>query len=83
MIKEYNVNIPRLDKWARYTRDDTYNDISLFESSDARTCEIDIEGRTANTAYKTYLKKIRCCPEFSDITAVTRNKRLYLLKGER
>ena len=83
MIKEYNVNIPRGDKWARYMRNEAYNDISLFKSSDTTTCEIDLEGRSVEAAYKAYLNKIKCCPEFAGIVAITRNKRLYLLKGER
>lgn len=83
MIKEYYVNIPKSDKWARYMRNEAYNDIALFKCSDAMTCEIDLDGRSVEAAYKAYLNKIKCCPEFSDITAVTRNKRLYLLKGER
>ena len=80
MILSFNVNVPRLDKYPTYKRDETYNDLDLFRLSDARTCEIDLCGNLATTAATVYYKCIKRNPEFKGIKALTRCGHLYLVK---
>ena len=80
MILSFNVNVPRLDKYPTYKRDETYNDLDLFRLSDARTCEIDIGGKKAADRASVYQRCIKRNLEFTGIKALTRCGHLYLVK---
>ena len=80
MILSFNVEVPRLDKYPCYKRDEKYNDLDLFRLSDARTCEIDLCGKLASTEATVYYKCIKRNPEFKGIKTVTRRGHLYLVK---
>lgn len=81
MILSFNVNVPRIDRYPTYKRNETYNDINLFRlEEDATTCEIDIGGKEIKNSVIRYQRAIRMFPEFRGIKAVARAGHLYLIK---